>query len=437
MPSQVNNYQCPACTGPLHYEGTTGKLQCEYCDSAFEVEEIERLYAGQEEKAKAAYAEAAAKGEGFDEGELQSWGKDGEGMKTYSCPSCGAELVCETTTAATSCPYCGNPTVVPGQFADTMKPDYIIPFKLDKAAAKEGLLKHYKGKCLLPKNFVSSNRIDDITGVYVPFWLFDGSADAQAEYEASSSTVRIEGNYEVKRTRHYRVRRRGTASFTRIPIDSSSKTNNDYMDSIEPFDYGDLRDFSTAYLPGYLADRYDEDIETVAPRADTRMVNTTFNLLRSTVTGYDSVSVTGKNINLKRGSVKYAVFPVWMLSTSYEGKVYTFMMNGQTGKMVGDLPVSWKKFWFYMLAFFASFAALISVLQLCMFEDFSWEISLGPALLIAVFICMALKAAMKSVHTAITADKYVNEGGLKLSVKEDIFTHETVSRVEINHKRAK
>ena len=133
MPAQITEYKCPACTGPLHFVGESGKLECDYCGQSYDVAEIEALYAGQEAKAEAAFQQAEAKGENGEPGEepawdtsaLQGdWGADGEGMKAYSCPSCGAELICEATTAATSCPYCGNNTIVPGQFGGTMKPDY-------------------------------------------------------------------------------------------------------------------------------------------------------------------------------------------------------------------------------------------------------------------------------------------------------------------------
>ena len=107
MVSQITNYKCPACTGPLHFASGSGKLECEYCGSAYDVAEIEALYAGQEEKAEAAFQQAEAKEETGEPGEepawdtsalQEDWGADSEGMKAYSCPSCGAELICNATT---------------------------------------------------------------------------------------------------------------------------------------------------------------------------------------------------------------------------------------------------------------------------------------------------------------------------------------------------
>jgi uncharacterized Zn finger protein (UPF0148 family) len=366
MPSQVTNYKCPACGGPLRFAGDAGKLKCDYCESVYELADIEKRMADAEAKAADAFQQEAEKagkakksgGDGWDTSELDSdWGADAAGMKTYSCPSCGAELICEEATAATCCPYCGNNTVVPGQFSGALKPDYVIPFKLDKNAAVEALKKHYKGKYLLPKTFSKENHIEEVQGVYVPFWLFDGKADADIQFHATQESSHRDGKYEVTTTRHYDVRRAGSVEFERIPVDASKRMPDDFMDSIEPFDYGDLKPFSTAYLPGFLADRYDVSVEECAPRADERCSNTIVEMLKDTVTGYTTCSVTSKSVTLKRGKVHYALLPVWMLSTKWRGKNFLFAMNAQSGKMVGDLPVNWVKFWLTFAGIFGVLGA--------------------------------------------------------------------------------
>ena len=339
MANQINNYQCPACTGPLHYVGSSDKLECDYCGSSYSIPEIEKLYAEQEAKAKEEYAAAQASGEGWSDSGTDSWGTDAQGMKVYSCPSCGAQLIADATTAASCCPYCGNNNVVPGQFEDGRKPDKIIPFKITKEQAIEGLKEHYKGKKLLPKSFASANSISEITGVYVPFWLFDGSASADVIFNAEKTRSERHGDDEIIFTEHFEVARSGKVDFEDVPVDASSKMPSKHMDSIEPYDYSDLRPFSTAYLPGFLADKYDIEIETSAPRADVRFENTLLSDISQTVTGYSSVNIRQKNVRIRRGKVEYALFPVWMLSTKFNGETYTFAMNGQTGKMVGDLPI--------------------------------------------------------------------------------------------------
>ncbi len=375
MPTQVTNYQCPACTGPLHYSAKSGKLACDYCDSSFDVAEIEALYARKEaeaaaakqaadakaeaaQAAKAEAAEAAAASGGWDTSDLsRDWGAEADGLRVYSCPSCGAELICDQSTAATACPYCGNPAIVPGQFSGALRPDYILPFRLSKDDAVQALRAHYKGKPFLPRSFTSANHIEQIQGVYVPFWLFDGGAEGAASYRASNTNVFETGDYEITETRHYHVVRAGSLAFEKIPVDASSKMPDDHMDSIEPFDYAQLRPFSTAYLPGYLADKYDVTIDDSRDRADTRCRETLAQALRDTVTGYGACVTEREDIALRRSKVHYALLPVWMLSTKWHGQDFLFAMNGQTGKLVGDLPTDRGRFW----GMFAAIAAPLTV----------------------------------------------------------------------------
>lgn len=375
MPTQVTNYQCPACTGPLHYSAKSGKLECDYCGSSFDVAEVEALYARKEaeaaaakqaadakaeaaQAAKAEAAEAAAASGGWDTSDLsRDWGAEADGLRVYSCPSCGAELICDQSTAATACPYCGNPAIVPGQFSGALRPDYILPFRLSKDDAVQALRAHYKGKPFLPRSFTSANHIEQIQGVYVPFWLFDGGAEGAASYRASNTNVYETGDYEITETRHYHVVRAGSLAFEKIPVDASSKMPDDHMDSIEPFDYAQLRPFSTAYLPGYLADKYDVTIDDSRDRADTRCRETLAQALRDTVTGYGACVTEREDIALRRGKVHYALLPVWMLSTKWHGQDFLFAMNGQTGKLVGDLPTDRGRFW----GMFAAIAAPLTV----------------------------------------------------------------------------
>ena len=372
MPTQVTNYQCPACTGPLHYSAKSGKLACDYCGSSFDVAEIEALYARKEaeakqaadakaeaaQAAKAEAAEAAAASGGWDTSDLsRDWGAEADGLRVYSCPSCGAELICDQSTAATACPYCGNPAIVPGQFSGALRPDSILPFRLSKDDAVQALRAHYKGKPFLPRSFTSANHIEQIQGVYVPFWLFDGGTEGAASYRASNTNVYEAGDYEITETRHYHVVRAGSLAFEKIPVDASSKMPDDHMDSIEPFDYAQLRPFSTAYLPGYLADKYDVTIDDSRDRADTRCRETLAQALRDTVTGYGACVTEREDIALRRGKVHYALLPVWMLSTKWRGQDFLFAMNGQTGKLVGDLPTDRGRFW----GMFAAIAAPLTV----------------------------------------------------------------------------
>ena len=366
MSTQITNFQCPACTGPLHFDGESGKLRCDYCGSLFTVQEIEALYGDKIDQAAQAYETEPVTnvtGDGAWDWDTagSDWGEEAAHLKSYNCPSCGAELICEETTVATSCPYCGNHTVVAGQFTGMLKPDYILPFKLDKDAAVEALRQYYKGKKLLPRHFRSENHIEEVKGVYVPFWLFDATADADMQFAATRVRSYSQGNERITETDHFRVRRAGSVDFFRIPVDGSKKMPDALMDAIEPFDYSELKSFSAAYLPGFLAEKYDMDADACEERADFRAGNTAEDIIRSTVTGYTTCSTVGKDIRVHRGNVKYALMPVWMLATRWKGKSFLFAMNGQTGKLIGDLPVAADLYWSWFARIAVPIAAAIGV----------------------------------------------------------------------------
>lgn len=355
MPAQITNYQCPACTGPLRYDGESGKLQCDYCESSFTVEEVEAIFAEKNAAAEETSQQSAP--------ESSEWGEDADHMRAYNCPSCGAQLICEETTAATACPYCGNPTVVPGQFGGTKRPDCIIPFKLSKEQAVEALKKHYQGKPLLPKEFADENHLQEIKGVYVPFWLFDGRADADVTFKTTRTHTRSNGKERIITTDHFEVRRKGFVPFSHVPVDGASKMPDAHMDAIEPFDYQELKPFSLSYLPGYLADKYDVSAEECAMRMEERCRSSAVSAMRNTVIGYESCIPVREDVTIQHNDVQYALLPVWLLSTKWKDQNYLFAMNGQTGKLIGDLPISWPRFFAWFGGIFAASAAIMSLIR--------------------------------------------------------------------------
>lgn len=365
MSSKLTNFQCPACTGPLRYDGGNSRLQCDYCGSSFTTAEIEKLYQekldqAEQEAVDALSAEAEKEEEAYSSAE--SWDGESEGMKLYHCPSCGAELLFDATTAASSCPYCGNPTVVPGQFHGMLRPDYILPFKVSREEAIRALKDYYKGKPLLPGSFSNQNHIEEIKGVYVPFWLFDGTVAGDMSYQATRVFSNRVGDEMITTTEYYDIRRAGTVHFVRIPADGSRKMPDDLMDSIEPFDYGEMKPFSTAYMPGFMADIYDVDDRESFERAGRRSENTTAQIFDSSIGGYSSVTPTARRMQVRREKTAYALLPVWMLSTKWNGKNFIFAMNGQTGKFIGDLPVSMGRYFAWFAGIAAPLAALLAIL---------------------------------------------------------------------------
>ena len=354
----ITNFQCPNCNGPLAFDTASQKLKCDNCGRTFEPAYIEEYY----DKQLAISVEKGSQEYKADE-TLQWSEEDAKHLRAYNCPSCGAQLIADETTAATSCPYCGNPSIVPAQFSGALKPDYIIPFKLNKDEAIKKLSDFYRGKPLLPRAFKERNHIEEIKGVYVPFWLYDSQADADISYRATRSFSHREGDYVVTTVDYYSILRQGSIEFIHVPADGSSKMRDDFMDAIEPFNYDEMIPFEMGYMPGYLADRYDVSAQQDTNRVNVLMRNTTAHKIRSTVFGYDTVMTRRQTINIHEKNVHYAFLPVWMLTTKWQNKSYTFAMNGQTGKMIGDdLPVDQLKTILLFLAITVIGAALLLIL---------------------------------------------------------------------------
>ena len=324
----LQEYKCPCCGGAVAFDSRSQKMKCPYCDTEFEIDSL----ASNDEKAEQELAEENAQKSVQQE-------DFAEGLHNYLCKSCGGEIIGDETMAATACPFCGNPVVMMDKLSGSLKPDCVIPFKIDKKTAKAALKKYYGNKTLLPKVFKDENHIDEIKGMYVPFWVFDTEVEANMRYKATKVRTWSDRDYIYTENSYYSVIRSGTLGFEKVPADGSSKMADDLMESIEPFDFSEAVDFQTAYLAGYFADKYDVDAEECSKRVQARVKKSTQDAFLNTVHGYTSVVPEHMSINLAKGATKYALYPVWMLHTTWRDQKYVFVMNGQTGKFVGNLPM--------------------------------------------------------------------------------------------------
>lgn len=348
--SNIQEYKCPACGGALEFSSALQKLKCPYCDTVYEVSAFE------DEPAEPDVQHPQGEGGTWEENEIK-------GLSVYICQSCSGEIIGDETMGATSCPYCGNRIVVKGTFAGDLRPEWIIPFQLDKEAAKKAYHKHISGKKLLPGSFRDENHIDKIQGVYVPFWLFDCDADAEISYKAERRKEWRDSRYRYVETTTYEAVRNGTLGFEQIPVDGSKKMPDDLMDSIEPFDYQGMKPFRASYLAGYLADRYDVSADDCIGRAESRIKSSVETAFAETVTGYNRVHVKDSSVQVINDKAHYVLLPVWLLNTTWQGKPYLFAMNGQTGKMVGDLPVSRGAFWRWWAIYAAAITAAVTAVM--------------------------------------------------------------------------
>jgi DNA-directed RNA polymerase subunit RPC12/RpoP len=337
MAQQILEYKCPCCSGIIEFDSGLQQMKCPYCDTTFDpaalIEMDEALNNPQPDQME------------WETPQNEFSAEELSGMNVYSCKSCGGEIVTDATTGATHCPFCGNPVVLTGAFSGALKPDFVIPFKVSKEQAKEALKNYAKGKKLVPKFYTSESHLEEIKGVYVPYWLYSADVDAQFNFRATQTRMWRTGDRQFTETSHFRLERQGGLSFENVPVDGSTKVDDTMMESLEPYDLSEMIPFQTAYLSGYFADKYDVDAEAGVERANERIRSSTASAFQQTVGGFIAPVAETSSIRFLNNTCHYALLPVWLLNTTYEGKLYPFAMNGQTGKLVGDLPVGKKEYW--------------------------------------------------------------------------------------------
>lgn len=335
----VVQLKCPNCGGSLTFNPEKQSYSCEYCLSDFNQDEIQKVLSDKEEEAQKPAAQediySAPTQEQQDEFNAQT--------NLYVCDNCGAEIICEENTAATFCYYCHSPVALKGRLTGECRPELVIPFQYTREQTLEMYKNWCKKKWFIPNDFTSEPTLEKIVGLYVPFWLADCKINADMQAEGRKIHSYISGDYNVTHTQVYYVERSAYMSYMGVPADGSKKLDDRLMDAIEPFDYRKFVPFSMSYLSGFFADKYDVSKAEVLPRIKGRIEGGAQQVLAQDVKGYTTLTPQSKRTNIISTTWHYAMLPVWFLTYKYKGKDYFFGMNGQTGKIVGILPVSGAK----------------------------------------------------------------------------------------------
>jgi len=260
--------------------------------------------------------------------------------KEYQCENCGAVLITEAETTATTCSFCGGAAILADRLSGHLAPAKVIPFTISKQEAEQAFRKWCKKGLLTPRGFMSADRIKSITGMYIPFWMFDLNSKVQVRADCTRVHRYEEGDYICTETEHFEAFRDINLDYVKIPVDASEKMKDELMDKLEPYSYEELKDFQTAYLAGYIAEKYNYTDEELFPRAKEKISSYIDSYIHSTFSGYTSVNVRDKHIHTQNVNSFYVLLPVWMVSYDYERAEHIFAMNGQTGKVVGKPPIS-------------------------------------------------------------------------------------------------
>lgn len=333
-------YKCPSCNAPMVYNSATRQLTCEYCNTKVPIEEADRLKTESKETADDFQYEV---------NESQTQQNDASGAqnaqktvnyKMYKCPSCGAEILTDENTAATFCSFCQSPTLIEDKLTGALAPSRIIAFKNNKEMAKSAYLQWTKSGHFVPKEFSKSSVIDKITGIYVPFWLYDYDTVSDIDADATKVRSEVRGDTRYTHTDHYKVHRTVQAEFDKVPADASEQMEDSVMDILEPFTYSELTDFDMSYLSGFYAEKFNYTSDEMKARIECRIKKYAKDTALSTINGYSSKTIVHENYNMIQKKSEYVMLPVWVLNYRYKNKEFKFTMNGQTGKIVGALPVS-------------------------------------------------------------------------------------------------
>ena len=345
-------YKCPNCCADIKFSAKDQKFICEYCNSSFTEQEMKDIAALQEQQ----HPDQPAEQQPQQDDEFT------EHTAVYSCDSCGATIMADENTAATFCYYCHNPVILKGRVSGEYRPSYVLPFQIDRETA----IGHFKEFCnkhkFLPKDFLSAGQQEKIVGLYVPFWVTD--VNINAEMDALGKKIRswTSGNYSYTETSEYAVARKADVVIRGLPADGASHIADDLMEAVEPFDYAAVKPFAMQYLSGFLAEKYDVDYAKMFPRIQNRAVQASDQLVRQSMEGYSTVSVTRSDIRVMSTKWEYMLLPVWFMTYKYKDKIYEFALNGQTAKFVGTPPLSKERLAAFCTAIGLGVAALCLLL---------------------------------------------------------------------------
>ena len=347
--SMADTLKCPNCGSNLTLNADTGLLDCPNCGSSFDPQKlavtVEELEAKQAEPTDPSQAPAQADAQAQAQGEAQP--QEAPEQTEFVCNACGAKLVTDSHTAATFCAFCGSPALVGKRLTEQFQPQYMIPFKYSRKSAEEAFIQWAgKGKWT-PFGFVSKKNVQKMTGLYVPFWLFNINATIDAKGTATKSHYR--GDDEIVES--FNFERKAQLYWNNVPLDGETRIDDALMEAIEPFDFEALMPYDYRYLPGFYADRYDQTPQDLSGRATKRGIDGINQALNSSLKGtYDRFTIKENLSRIDSMEANYALLPVWFLSYKYRNKYYYFAMNGQTGEVAGQVPVSpVKKMMFFFI----------------------------------------------------------------------------------------
>ena len=323
--SGSTTYKCPSCGGYLEFSPSQQRFVCPYCGQSYGENELNEPK-GQAPATEASMASSSA-----------------GSMRGYNCQMCGAQIVVGDTTAATRCYYCHNPVVLTDRLSDDFRPDGVVPFRVQKKEAEEKFKQLVGRKTFIDRDFFSTAQLEDFSGVYYPYWYGDLEGAASFVGEGTRRSTAVSSKETVITTRVFKVNREGRLQFRNMVRKGLASVDRQLSDGIHPYRMEELKDFSGAYLSGFMAERRDVEMSAAQKEMEQEASRYAPALMRE---GGSFDSLTGNAaFKVDKTRMRSVLLPAWVLT--YRGgkdnKPYYYMMNGQTGAICGKLPINWKK----------------------------------------------------------------------------------------------
>ena len=311
---------CDNCGSPLVFSPSRNKMVCKMCGSEFRPESV---VSADRKIREDVDAKTAASVHGTRDASMYE-------CRIYTCNHCGGDIVINGTEASTVCMYCGNPTVVFKRVSKERRPDGIVPFSISKETAKD-LIRHHLSEGKYIPSQIKNLKIEDIRGIYIPYWIVNCDFHDAVIFKGSVK--------QGKGRRMTYFGRSGDCRFDLLPCDASLRLNDNVAKRLEPFFYEDVRDFDEDYLSGFYSDTSDmspSDLRAaVLKRCDEMFKAEAIRF----VDAKDKEAVKSVPSADIHDDAIYMMFSAWFFTFMYKGKPVTILVNGQTGKTVGMLPV--------------------------------------------------------------------------------------------------
>jgi len=346
---------CKNCSGILNFDPVKNALVCKSCGSTFAAEEVSDnseellsdIHTLRKSSPAATYYEA----------------------NIYVCNHCGAEVIVHSAESSTFCVYCGNPAIVFSRISKQVRPDGLIPFKIQKEQAIANVKEQFGAASYIP-NELKDLKPDKVRGIYVPYWIVNGSFHDAAVTESSIMV----SNGRRSHKEYVRYGLAGSAEARRVMVDASRRLDNELAYRLEPFLLEDIVDFDPDYLAGFYSNVSDISLKELRQAAAARC-DITFR-------EKTKIEVPPKEYRVLQSSPCfdiaddpiYVLFPVWCFTYIYDSVPHTILVNGQTGKVVGAVPVDRKK----IITRIALWTASISLVMIAVTLFFIFSIILAP-----------------------------------------------------------